>query len=123
MLVSPEGRPLLTNFELSSYVVNSSLKLSHPPTAEDNSMRWMAPERFETAEPTTEGDVWAFGMITLVRCQLELFMKFDIRDLLIRNYLVAKYHSMNSSITQMFSNASYKDKRLTAPVWMTRSPA
>lgn len=40
----------------------------------------MAPERFETAEPTTEGDVWAFGMITLVRCLFELFMKFDIRD-------------------------------------------
>ena len=80
MLISPEGLPLLTNFGLSSYVVNSSLKVSHQPTAEDNSMRWMAPERFETAEPTTEGDVWAFGMITLVRCLFELFMKFDIRD-------------------------------------------
>ena len=64
VLISQEGYPLLTDFGLS-YVVNSSLKISRPQSA-GGSVPWMAPDLWDVGKPTAKGDVWAFGMTTLV---------------------------------------------------------
>ncbi|KAL4072054.1 kinase-like domain-containing protein, partial [Scleroderma citrinum] len=65
ILISAEGRPLLTDFGFS-YVVNSSFKISLPAPS-GGTFNWMAPEKLNGDDlmPTAEGDVWSFGMTTL----------------------------------------------------------
>lgn len=67
MLVSPDGRPLLTDFGLSR-IAEASHTL---PTISGASgtTRWMARELFgfDNPRPTPASDVWALGMTIYVR--------------------------------------------------------
>ncbi|KAG6328673.1 hypothetical protein ID866_10417, partial [Astraeus odoratus] len=63
VLVSPEGRALVTDFGLSPVLDSSlfvSLGISH-----GHSLNWMPPEYVDNGEVTAEGDVWAFAMTAL----------------------------------------------------------
>ncbi|KAI6017968.1 kinase-like domain-containing protein [Pisolithus microcarpus] len=64
VLISPEGRALLSDFGLSTLVVSSfSMSMSRPT---GGSVRWMAPEVISSfANAGAKGDVWAFGMTAL----------------------------------------------------------
>ncbi|KIM53490.1 hypothetical protein SCLCIDRAFT_1222716 [Scleroderma citrinum Foug A] len=64
VLISDDGRALLTDFGFSS-LVHSSFALpigSHSVV----SINWVAPESLEGFKPTVEGDIWAYGMTALV---------------------------------------------------------
>ncbi|KAG6334348.1 hypothetical protein ID866_4739 [Astraeus odoratus] len=63
VLISADGRALLTDFGLSR-AVNSSLKIT-VANPRGGSLHWIAPENLDSGEVTAEGDVWAFGMTTL----------------------------------------------------------
>ncbi|KAL4072062.1 kinase-like domain-containing protein, partial [Scleroderma citrinum] len=63
VLISSEGRALLTDFGLSR-VVNSSLKMTADKIC-GGTLNWMAPEILDGKEVSAEGDVWAFGMTAL----------------------------------------------------------
>ena len=69
VLISTEGRALLTDFG-HSFFTNSSLNMTMD-TPHGGTLNWMAPERAELDEypVTLPGDIWAFGMTTLVRFQ------------------------------------------------------
>ncbi|KAI5988617.1 kinase-like protein, partial [Pisolithus albus] len=64
VLISPEGRALLSDFGLSTLVVSSfSMSMSRPT---GGSVRWMAPEVISSfTNAGAKGDVWAFGMTAL----------------------------------------------------------
>ncbi|KIM61269.1 hypothetical protein SCLCIDRAFT_1182000, partial [Scleroderma citrinum Foug A] len=71
VLVTEEGRALLTDFGLS-FLTNSSFSMSAPGHI-GGSLPWMAPEMLEPdGEVTAARDVWAFGMTAL-----ELFTRED----------------------------------------------
>lgn len=70
VLISDDGKALLTDFGLSS-ITNSSFSLSAPANA-GGSIHWMAPEILEGNEKSTQGDLWALGMTAL-----ELFTRKD----------------------------------------------
>jgi len=66
-LVSNEGHALLSDFGFSHFAAASfNLAVEQRP---GGTLNWMAPEYLEMKEfkMTTAGDVWAFGMTTLVR--------------------------------------------------------
>jgi len=65
-LVSNEGHALLSDFG-SSHFAAASFNLAVEQCT-GGTLNWMAPEYLETKEfeVTTAGDVWAFGMTTLV---------------------------------------------------------
>ncbi|KAI6125658.1 kinase-like domain-containing protein [Pisolithus croceorrhizus] len=64
VLISSEGRALLSDFGLSTLVASSfSMSMSRPT---GGSVRWMAPEVISSfANAGSKGDVWAFGMTAL----------------------------------------------------------
>lgn len=64
VLISTEGRALLSDFGLSTLVASSfSMSMSRPT---GGSVRWMAPEVISSfANAGSKGDVWAFGMTAL----------------------------------------------------------
>ncbi|KAI6154633.1 kinase-like domain-containing protein [Pisolithus tinctorius] len=64
VLISTEGRPLISDFGLSTLAASSfSMSMSRPT---GGSIRWMAPETIESfSKASAEGDVWAFGMTAL----------------------------------------------------------
>ena len=66
MLVSGNGRALLTDFGLS-FLTNSSFSLSASRKG-GGTLRWTALEMLndDPATPSTAGDVWSFAMTTLV---------------------------------------------------------
>ncbi|KAL4078957.1 kinase-like domain-containing protein [Scleroderma yunnanense] len=65
VLISNDGRPLLTDFSLS-YIVHSSFSMTVSSTGRVKGISpWMAPELLEGGEPSAEADVWAFGMTAL----------------------------------------------------------
>ncbi|KAG6326353.1 hypothetical protein ID866_12736 [Astraeus odoratus] len=64
VLISPEGRALLTDFGLYP-VFNSTLTVSLG-ISHGRSMNWMPPEYVDIGEVTAKGDVWAFAMTALV---------------------------------------------------------
>ena len=73
MLISPDGDPLLSDFGVSRMLIASGT-LDHTTTL-GGTARWMAVELLKPTEegdapalPTTESDVWAFGMTIYVRC-------------------------------------------------------
>ncbi|KAI6014107.1 kinase-like domain-containing protein [Pisolithus microcarpus] len=70
VLMSDDGRPLLADFGFS-YLTNSSFSV---PLLEEvgGTLRWMAPEMFDSASRSAEADVWSFGMTAL-----ELFTRRD----------------------------------------------
>ncbi|KIM61207.1 hypothetical protein SCLCIDRAFT_122536, partial [Scleroderma citrinum Foug A] len=72
VLISEEGRALLTDFGLS-LLTNSSFSVSTTGKIR-GSLQWMAPEMWEQSGqvPTVARDVWAFGMMAL-----ELFTHED----------------------------------------------
>ncbi|KAG6328377.1 hypothetical protein ID866_10712, partial [Astraeus odoratus] len=63
VLVSPEGRALVTDFGLSP-VLDSSLLMSFG-ISHGRSLNWMPPEYVNDGGVTAKGDVWAFGMTVL----------------------------------------------------------
>ena len=64
MLISEEGRALLTDFGLSS-LTNSSFSMPTPAHI-SGTLPWMAPEMLDSGEVTAAQDVWAFAMLALV---------------------------------------------------------
>jgi len=66
-LVSNEEHALLSDFG-SSHFAAASLNPAVEQRPLGGTLNWMAPEYLETKEfkVTTAGDVWAFGMTTLV---------------------------------------------------------
>ncbi|KAL4079173.1 kinase-like domain-containing protein [Scleroderma citrinum] len=78
VLISEDGRALLTDYRLSSVIETAfSLTAAAPihPT-----VRWLSPEQIRNdGKATTQADVWAFGMTAL-----ELFTRMppyhDVRD-------------------------------------------
>ena len=69
ILISPEGRALLTDFGLSR-MTNSSFSMT-VNTPYGGTVNWLAPENVESdrCDVTLPGDIWAFGMTTLVCVQ------------------------------------------------------
>ncbi|KAG6329347.1 hypothetical protein ID866_9741 [Astraeus odoratus] len=63
VLISDDGRALLTDFGFS-YLVTSSFSMTVDAPL-GGTLRWMAPEILDNHEISAEGDVWAFGMTTL----------------------------------------------------------
>ncbi|KIM53149.1 hypothetical protein SCLCIDRAFT_139595, partial [Scleroderma citrinum Foug A] len=70
VLISEEGRALLTDFGLS-FLTNSSFSMSTPGHF-GGKLPWMAPEMLNGGEATAARDVWAFAMTVL-----ELFTRED----------------------------------------------
>ena len=66
MLLSENGRALLTGFGLS-FLTNSPFGLSTVKQS-SGSLPWMAPEMLDddSAKPSAAGDVWSFAMTALV---------------------------------------------------------
>ena len=72
MLIAHDGRPVLSDVEVSRLLVNSKTVIG--TTALKGVMRWMAPELIEPDEEvetrhgchTKATDVWAFGMVVYV---------------------------------------------------------
>ena len=67
--MSDEGQPLICDFGLAR-IVPGSASLSNTTTVR-GSVRWMAPEFFDSDDPVTEHsaatDVWGFGATIYVR--------------------------------------------------------
>ncbi|KAG6326936.1 hypothetical protein ID866_12153 [Astraeus odoratus] len=65
VLISNEGRALLTDFGLSLLVNSSFSMTTEPPRG--GSWRWLSPENIDSQEYniTCPGDIWAFGMTVL----------------------------------------------------------
>ncbi|KAG6332580.1 hypothetical protein ID866_6509 [Astraeus odoratus] len=63
VLISNDGRPLLTDFGFS-YIVNDSFSLTTSVPL-GGTIPWMAPEILDGGKISAEGDVWAFGMTLL----------------------------------------------------------
>lgn len=63
VLVSNDGRALLTDIGLSS-IVNLTFTMG-PNATYKGSMNWTAPEGFDRSDLTAEMDAWAFGMTAL----------------------------------------------------------
>ncbi|KAG6327080.1 hypothetical protein ID866_12010, partial [Astraeus odoratus] len=63
VLVSDDGRALLTDFGLS-YLVASSFSMAGSIHG-GGTFNWMAPESFDDLSITPQRDVWAFGMTAL----------------------------------------------------------
>ncbi|KAG6331723.1 hypothetical protein ID866_7365, partial [Astraeus odoratus] len=63
VLISDDGRPLLTDFGFS-YLEGSSFSLTASVHA-GGTIPWMAPEILDGGKISAEGDVWAFGMTAL----------------------------------------------------------
>ncbi|KAL4072957.1 kinase-like domain-containing protein [Scleroderma yunnanense] len=62
--IAEDGRPVLTDIGLSSFVESSFVMMATSSAAW--STRWMAPEILEEFKgASAEGDVWAFGMTAL----------------------------------------------------------
>lgn len=64
VLISHDGRALLTDFGLS-YLVKSSFSISVGAPG-GGTINWMSPENLDDFKISAEGDVWAFGMTALV---------------------------------------------------------
>ena len=93
VLISDDGSPLLADFGYS-YVVNSSFSMEIE-SRKTGTFRWMAPEYFDEEGPiTAEGDIWAFGMTTMVR--LSLFFNCLLHALR-RNFLRGNVLSLKST--------------------------
>lgn len=73
VLISHDGRALLTDFGLS-YLVKSSFSISVGAPC-GGTINWMSPENLDDFKISAEGDVWAFGMTAL-----ELFTRADPYD-------------------------------------------
>ena len=69
VLISPEGRALLTDFGYS-HLTSSSFSMS-VDTPRGGTLNWLAPEVIVSEEypVTLPRDIWAFGMTVLVRSQ------------------------------------------------------
>ncbi|KIM53409.1 hypothetical protein SCLCIDRAFT_1157660, partial [Scleroderma citrinum Foug A] len=67
VLISQDGQPLLVDYGLSALIDSSFSMTAGPPRFP--TIKWMAPEQVVNCRkvPTTQADVWAFGMTTLVR--------------------------------------------------------
>lgn len=63
VLVSSDGRALLTDFGLSHLVKSSFSFTAETPLG--GTLNWMPPENLNCCYPTAEGDVWSFGMTAL----------------------------------------------------------
>ncbi|KAG6326934.1 hypothetical protein ID866_12155 [Astraeus odoratus] len=70
VLISEKGEALLTDFGLSC-LANSSFSLSISPPR-GGTLHWCPPEILAEDNPSTEADVWSFGMTAL-----ELFTRKD----------------------------------------------
>ena len=75
VLISPEGRAVLTDFGFSR-IANSSFSM--PYLCGGGTLRWMAPEILDTGEATAAADVWAFGMTCLVSAYILNLPSMDI---------------------------------------------
>ena len=71
VLVSPDGKPMLSDFGVSRLIVESVTVAG--TTSLKGNTRWMAVELIDTRDPlqnhqfhTKETDVWAFGMVVYV---------------------------------------------------------
>ncbi|KIO04994.1 hypothetical protein M404DRAFT_141714, partial [Pisolithus tinctorius Marx 270] len=88
VLIASDGRAVLTDFGLS-ILPDSSFSI--PMTSAcGGSLRWMAPEVVnrlvsEDPKPTVEGEIWAFGMTTLVREDFFFFSSYSSRSYFCRN--------------------------------------
>ncbi|KAG6329038.1 hypothetical protein ID866_10051 [Astraeus odoratus] len=72
VLISDDGRALLTDFGLS-HTVQSSFSMT-TPSRQGGSLNWMPPEFLDgetESGPTIAGDIWSFGMtaLELFTCQ------------------------------------------------------
>ena len=91
MLISPNGDPLLSDFGVSRMLIASGT-LDHTTTL-GGTARWMAVELLKPTEegdapalPTTESDVWAFGMTVYVSTSFHRrFVKIVLPDFAYRN--------------------------------------
>ncbi|KAL4073459.1 kinase-like domain-containing protein, partial [Scleroderma citrinum] len=89
VLISAEGRALLTDFG-HSHLINSSFSMTIDPPR-GGTLNWLAPENVDSEEcaVTLPGDIWAFGMTAL-----ELFSRkipfHDARNL--RSVLLHIFH-------------------------------
>ncbi|KAL4066210.1 kinase-like domain-containing protein [Scleroderma citrinum] len=70
VLISEDGRALLTDFGLS-FLTDSTFSMSTPGRV-GGSLPWIPPEMLDGGEASTAGDVWAFAMTAL-----ELFTRQD----------------------------------------------
>jgi len=71
VLISAEGRALLTDFG-HSHLTKSSFSMT-VDLPHGGTWNWLAPENVDSGEYTITlaGDIWAFGMTTLV-CALKI---------------------------------------------------
>lgn len=66
VLISDDGKALLTDFGFS-VAVNSSFSMAMSRAGgTKGTVRWMSPEILDGAAVSPEADVWAFGMTALV---------------------------------------------------------
>lgn len=94
VLVSNEGHALLTDFGFS-HLAGASFNLAAEQFP-GGTLRWMAPEYLDVMDEvkmTTAGDVWAFGMTTLVNHPAALSIDGTNADFY-RNYLPGSTHSV-----------------------------
>ncbi|KAL4064354.1 kinase-like protein, partial [Scleroderma citrinum] len=73
VLISSDGRALLTDFGLS-LLTNSSFSMPTPAEI-GGSIAWLAPEMLDGGEPSATRDVWAFAMTALVSPSLFVFIE------------------------------------------------
>ena len=64
VLISAEGRALLTDFGLA-HLTDSSFSMT-ADLPHGGTLNWLAPENVDSGECTAPGDVWAFGMTAFV---------------------------------------------------------
>ncbi|KAG6328693.1 hypothetical protein ID866_10395 [Astraeus odoratus] len=73
ILISDDGRAVLTDFGLS-FLVNSSISVARS-SPKGGTLNWLAPESVDDlCCITAERDVWAFGMTTLVYSRVGLLL-------------------------------------------------
>ena len=81
VLISDDGKALLTDFGFS-VAVNSSFSMAMSRAGgTKGTLRWMSPEILDGDEISPEADVWAFGMTALVCVSL-----FRIRNSKVHPY-------------------------------------
>ena len=114
VLISDDGRPLLADFGYS-FIVNSSFSMEIE-SRKSGTLRWTAPEYFHEEGPiTAEGDIWAFGMTTVVRLSpfFKLFTACFEKELFTRQRPFPEVNTLPKLFTRQLEDYSRPSDEVT----------